>query len=35
VHVRAFSCIWAAVAIFTAESWWRARAQPPGGLNGS
>jgi chloramphenicol-sensitive protein RarD len=35
VHVRAFACIWAAVAIFTAESWWRARAQPPSGSNGS
>jgi chloramphenicol-sensitive protein RarD len=25
--LRAFACIWVAVAIFTAESWWRARAQ--------
>jgi chloramphenicol-sensitive protein RarD len=26
VHVRAFACIWAGVALFTAESWWRGRA---------
>lgn len=31
-HVRAFGCIWTAVAIFTAESWWQARrAQPQPG----
>ncbi len=28
VHVRAFACIWMAVALFTAESWWRARRPP-------
>jgi chloramphenicol-sensitive protein RarD len=25
VHLRAFACIWAAVAVFTAESWWHGR----------
>ena len=25
VHLRSFACIWTAVALFTAESWWRGR----------
>jgi chloramphenicol-sensitive protein RarD len=25
VHLRSFACIWAAIAVFTAESWWRGR----------
>jgi len=34
VHLRSFACIWAAVALFTAESWWRGSTgprQPSGG----
>jgi chloramphenicol-sensitive protein RarD len=26
VHLRSFACIWAAIALFTAESWWHGRA---------
>jgi chloramphenicol-sensitive protein RarD len=25
IHVRAFACIWGAVALFSLESWWQSR----------